>query len=686
MSKELRADITGLRAIAVVSVAVYHLMHVFFPHVNFFQGGFLGVDIFFVISGYLMTMIIVKGIDNGNFSLYNFYSRRAKRICPALFVTVIFFAGLGYLLLGDSDLKRMAGGGLRSLFFFYNQFLARKTDYFGNQAVDMPFLHMWSLCVEWQFYLFYPLLVMVLRRFLAPKMLPRVILLITAISAFYAAYYVEVNPRSAYYILPSRAFELTIGGLAYFYPLSFFQNFFKVSTTNTSSLQSHRLDMLFNSVKPWAIELLGLIIIAISLVVVNDDHGWPSLWALVPLFGAYLCIAANNKKSLLRNIVFQKLGLWSYALYLVHWPLIIFAAKLGLDTGVELFIPILLLGMLLHYSVERRRNYGYIFLCIYLVGSGALYFLTIDGAKYRLQNVPFTYAQYGGGEYSNHGEVVAIGDLNRKPDFILAGDSFARQYAFDLVDRGLHVITVFSDGCYSYDNNISRFDGKIDDKCVIRYANTKAAAKRYPDIPIVFAQNWPHYDGMLESHEGVKYSKGEDFYKAINDDIKAVANDFAGRKVYILATPLQTIFDIGNTCMNLKALENPLARFVLMNSNCGKSMRLDSIPLNERLKDIINKLPQNTNKNEAEKAVTFIDPSEAYCIDGNCEVLVGNSIRVFSDGRHFSWAGSVKVTSYILNIIGVEQGRVRTSFEDDASVNQKEGIKSDAKDVLQDAM
>ena len=682
MSKELRADITGLRAIAVVSVAVYHLMHVFFPHVDLFQGGFLGVDIFFVISGYLMTMIIVKGINNGNFSLYNFYSRRAKRICPALFVTVIFFTGLGYLLFGDSDLKSMAGGGLRSLFFFYNQFLARKTDYFGGNALDMPFLHMWSLCVEWQFYLFYPLLVMVLRRFLAPKMLPRVILLITAISAFYAAYYVEVNPRSAYYILPSRAFELTIGGLAYFYPLSFFQNFFKVSTTNTSSLQSHRLDMLFNSVKPWAIELLGLIIIAISLVVVNDDHGWPSLWALVPLFGAYLCIAANNKKSLLRNIVFQKLGLWSYALYLVHWPLIIFAAKLGLDIDVELLIPILLLGILLHYSVERRRNYGYVFLGIYLVGSGALYFLTIDGAKYRLQNLPFTYAQYGGGEYSNHGEVVAIGDLNRKPDFIFAGDSFARQYALDLVDRGLHVVTVFSEGCYSFANNVNIPLAGSAKQCHARYAKTIEAAKRYPDIPIVIAQRWPVYDGELESRDGIKHSGGEQYYRDLKEDLSSLAKDFAGRKVFIVAVPRYTESDIGSSCMYLKYLDNPFAKFVRSKIDCSNYQRLADFPVNEGLKSIIESLPENQNKSDENKAITYIDPNEAVCIDGKCEVLIGNSVRVFSDDNHFSWAGSIKVMSYILNRIGVGQGRVRTSFDDDAAVNQNEDTKRDAQEAL----
>ena len=687
MAKELRTDITGLRAIAVVAVTIYHLMHVFLPEYEFFHGGFLGVDIFFVISGYLMTMIIIKGLDKGNFSLYDFYSRRAKRICPALFVTILVFVGLGYFLIGSGDLKRMASEGFSALLFVSNMYFAAKTDYFGNSALDLVFLHTWSLSVEWQFYLFYPVIIMGLRRYLDPKLLPRAILLLTAVSAIFAAYYTDNFPRSSYYILPSRAFELLIGGLAYFYPLSFFQNVFKPQNhlegerkfieenTTTAALHNQKLDQFFNSIKPWMVELLGLIIIAISLVVVNDQRGWPTLWALLPLFGTYLCIAANNKNSLLRNVVFQKLGLWSYAIYLVHWPLIVFVTKLGFDAWcLELLIPIMILGLLLHYGVERRRNYGYIFLGCYALVCGATYFVAQNGAKYRLDHEVTRYAQYGGHSIPFDGEIFPIGDTSRKPDFILVGDSFSRHYALDLIDRGLHVITVFRDGCYSFANNVNRrTEGHIDEKCALRYSNAKEAARQYPDIPIVVAQDWPRYEGSLVSREGVRAFRDESFYNAIRADIRSLAKDFAGRKVYVVATPRQTVFDIGSTCMYLHALENPLAKFIRGHFTCIKNKRLDDIPFNERLEDMIERLPQNRNKSEYDKPITYIDPNEAYCIDGRCEVLVGKFIPVYQDGLHFSWAGSIKVVSYVLSRIGVEQGRVRTEFEDEVVDNKKQG-------------
>ena len=128
MAKDLRMDITGLRAIAVLSVTIYHLVHVLTPEFTYFRGGFLGVDIFFVISGYLMTMIIIKGLSHGNFSLYDFYKRRAQRICPALMVTIAVFMILGYLLIGVSDLKRMCYEAFTALFFVSNMYFAQKTD------------------------------------------------------------------------------------------------------------------------------------------------------------------------------------------------------------------------------------------------------------------------------------------------------------------------------------------------------------------------------------------------------------------------------------------------------------------------------------------------------------------------------------------------------------------------------
>ena len=349
---------------------------------------------------------------------------------------------------------------------------------------------------------------------------------------------------------------MLFGALAYFYPLQFFQNSFKSENARGSSiLGASSLARIVCALKPWHVELLGLIIIAISLAFIDDAHGWPTLWAVIPLIGAYLCIAANNHNSLLSNVVFQKLGLWSYAIYLAHWPLIVFITKLGFNVWcLELLVPIMLLGILLHYAVERRRNFGYTFLGLYIVVTATAYYFGVTGAKFRLDHQVTKYAQYGGHDVPFDGKVNAIGDLQRKPDFILIGDSFARHYTLDLIDRGLHVITVFRDGCYSYANHVSRrSEGYIDEACKLRYESAKEALQKYPDLPVVVAQDWPRYKSGLVRRQDNSQVKEDEFTQAVLEDLKQLSVDFSTHKIWVIGTPRQTVFDVGapvrSTCL-----------------------------------------------------------------------------------------------------------------------------------------
>ena len=283
MAKNLRQDITGLRAIAVLAVTLFHIDHVMLPQIDLFKGGFLGVDIFFVISGFLMTMLIMRkggGLQSGDFS--------AKRICPALIATIVFFLALGYFIFSPEDLKNAGREASKAVLFISNYYFASRTGYFDGAATDKLFLHTWSLSVEWQFYIIYPFVMMLAYRFLSYKNVGRLLLGCTILSLGFACYYTTVNANNSYYMLPSRAFELLFGALAYFYPLSYFQN-----QQSQNSVVAHMAKKL----SPATAEGIGITIIIVSLFLVSDQQGWPTLAAIPPLFGTYLCIAAYLSKA-----------------------------------------------------------------------------------------------------------------------------------------------------------------------------------------------------------------------------------------------------------------------------------------------------------------------------------------------------------------------------------------------------
>lgn len=620
--KQLRADITGLRAVAVLSVTVYHLIHTLAPKYNFMQGGFVGVDIFFVISGFLMTKIIYEGLEKRKFSLRDFYLRRAKRICPSLLATVFVFMGLGYLLIGTGDLKRMANEAVSALFFLSNFYFAGKSDYFANTALDQVFLHTWSLSVEWQFYMFYPLVLMGLMKYFSKDGIKKSLVLLTVLSLIFGIWYTDVNQKASYFLLPSRAFELLFGGLAYFYPV-----------------QSQKI-------KPAVFEAAGLLLILLSLIIVNADSGWPTLWTVLPCAAAYLCIACANPRTLLGNAVLQKLGLWSYSLYLVHWPIIVFASKIGIDAYfIELILPIFLCGLCLYYVFETSRNYGRKFLLCYGITAIACALITINGASFRLVTAPPEGSQYGGRNIPFEGDIYSLGDKNRDVDFILSGDSFARHYTRDMQDRKLHVITVFRDGCYSFGKHVNRRpEGIIDEKCSGRYAGLLKAANLYPDKKILIGQDWPRYERGLCLRETEEKISAENFKQAIAEDLAQLAEDLQGREVYILLTPAQTVFDIGATCMYLHELDNPLAKLLRTGITCYREKELTLPPINEFLRTEIAKYPN----------FHAIDPNKAICKGQNCTILLENLTPVFQDGLHYSIDGSRKVVEYILKEMDVQ--------------------------------
>jgi peptidoglycan/LPS O-acetylase OafA/YrhL len=290
-----RKDINGLRAIAVIAVVLFH----FKP--NWLQGGFAGVDVFFVISGFLMTGIVFRGLERNSFSVFQFYIARANRIVPALSVLCIFLLLIGFIFLTPIAYQALGKHIVGSIGFFSNITYWTESGYFDSSSHEKWLLHTWSLSVEWQFYIIYPLVLFLLHKLLSIKNLKVIILIGTIISFILCVFFSYQWPSGAYYLLPSRMWEMLLGGVAYIYPLTFFENNKKRA------------------------EIIGLSFIAGSYVLISQATPWPGYLAIFPVFGAYLIIQARNEESFITgNFIFQKIGTWSYSIYLWHWPIVVF--------------------------------------------------------------------------------------------------------------------------------------------------------------------------------------------------------------------------------------------------------------------------------------------------------------------------------------------------------------------------
>jgi len=288
-----RADIDGLRSIAVLPVILFHF------NITTFSGGFVGVDIFFVISGFLITRILAENCRYDRFSLLNFYSRRIKRIFPVLFVVVLATLVAGYLILSPGDYETAAESAIFTVSFLSNVFFWLNTGYFDASAETMPLLHTWSLGVEEQFYIVWPLLIFGLWKLTRLK--GRIFwCALTGVSAcsFVACVVITTyDPEQVFYLPWFRAWQFTMGAMIGFLPL--------VTRGNH------------------ALSVIGISLIAYAVFGFDQATPFPGYSALIPTLGASLIIASGPSAFVNRALSFAPfvgLGLISYSLYLWHWP------------------------------------------------------------------------------------------------------------------------------------------------------------------------------------------------------------------------------------------------------------------------------------------------------------------------------------------------------------------------------
>ena len=335
MSVRYRADIDGLRALAVSSVVLYH------AGIPAITGGFVGVDVFFVISGYLITSIVASEIAAGSFSVLQFYERRVRRIFPALFLVIAVSSVIGALVLLPNDLREFGESVISATAFVSNIFFWGQSGYFDGPAELKPLLHTWSLAVEEQYYIFFPLLLLVLVRF-SNRVAVRIVLVAIALLSFVLSVWAVHNrPVAAFYWAPTRAWELLLGAI--------------VALDIVPPIRSGAWRESSGA--------LGLLLIAGSVLTLGNATPFPGLAAAPSCLGATLFIHAHRHgetlagRSLsLRPIVF--VGLISYSLYLWHWPIFVYARYVNIEPltslqNLVLVVISILLATLSWHFVER---------------------------------------------------------------------------------------------------------------------------------------------------------------------------------------------------------------------------------------------------------------------------------------------------------------------------------------------
>ena len=434
-TNSFRSDIQGLRALAVLAVITFHYNPALLP------GGFIGVDVFFVISGYLITQILMNQKLNSDqtivYTLRLFYISRIQRIAPAYFAMLIVTILLASIFFISTDYSTFYKSAKSALYFNSNHYFSGFGDYFSPDSNEQPLLHTWSLAVEIQFYLMIPLLVLLLTE----KILKTIYIVIAVSLIAIAEYQLTIKgvEQATYFSLYARIPEFLIGGLVALYLNSFLNmsDFYKL-----------------------LIGALGLLLIIISFIQLDSSITFPGLAVLLPAIGASLLIFANasekGKSSAVGNFLSFPILVWlgaiSYSLYLWHWPILAFlryytgVENLSIGYGVIFIVLTLLLASISYYLIENpmrkqrtlwRKWVGWFMLII------GVTIATQTGAsvnaRLNSESLPLKYQRYADPDTICHGKIVGDclkGDINSNLEVLVLGDSHAAMLNIFFDDLG----------------------------------------------------------------------------------------------------------------------------------------------------------------------------------------------------------------------------------------------------------
>jgi len=631
-------ELDGLRGLAVIFVFIFHL-----NETGVMKGGFIGVDIFFVISGFIMTKILYQSIENHQFSYRTFIAARIARLYPALICVLLVSLIVGYLIYTPDYYLNSAKSGFSALLSYSNWLFSKGVGYWNLDQVTDPFLHTWSLGIELQFYLVWPVIMLLFiqlsRNFWLITGFLLIILASLGSSYFFGA--IQNHPTLAFFSTFSRIFEFAIGGLLVVYQ----HKLPRINERITSSMISEVI--VFSG--------LGFLVFS-AMYFDKNTLNYPNWITVLIVIATMLCInnAAHARYSgwILRNKLMLGIGLLSYSIYLVHWPLIVFARYIfnGID-GVIMYSSIiaitLLLSLLLYVGVENRYRRLKIFdfqssitslwyLSVFVGLVGSQYIIYAKGFPNRDK---FQMSQEMEALLKGYAEIgipsgyIVIGDTTQKPSLIVAGDSYARQYMqpFNelLKDKKLSAHFFNRPAC-SYVQDI-KAAWRHDVKACIKEQEQFYQIIKEEQLPIIYIQRFGHFlpfkNSSFTDNESQLYLSEIPYIARYEENFKMLLND-APAEIMVFNLQPDYYFDARDVFRRNMYDKKYLKQFIYHSYN----MEMQNALGNQLLDKV---LSQST------KLVEYVDILGIFCHSNiaKCRVLDEQRVPLYSDGSHLSVNG-----------------------------------------------
>lgn len=642
-----RADIDGLRAIAVSAVLLFH----YFP--LRFKNGFLGVDVFFVISGYLVTSIIINNIEQNKFSFRQFYFKRIRRLFPSLILVLGVTTILSLIFLLSEEFVHFGKHLFSSVIFSTNIFLFNESGYFDKSSDLKPLLHLWSLCIEEQFYLIWPLLIYFLAKINKLSLFVGIFCL-SLISLWLNWYLAKDYSAFNFYLLPSRLWELGVGGILAFLNLRTLKNI-------SSHFYFQKLAVVYHVFAQYIFPVIGVYLIIKALFLLNDVESKMIYLAGLAVAGTSLLILANRHSPVNKLLSFKWLvyiGLISYPLYLWHWPLlslskIVLVNEVSRNLRITLLIISFLLAIGTYELIEKPikklnsdKVIYQILIIFFIIGLSGFAIWKFDGLPFRynkLENLRKTKVAFMDGYKQNNGqfcskkildvEMCAISNITKQPTIVLIGDSHANHLYPGLNEyfssRGENLLLLGKSGTPPMMGITKKPKANFDD--IFQYIE-----KTHSIHTIVISAFW----GSYYEQNGVYIPGASELYKNfIIDDI----DPEGWKQKSIFARGLNRALDKISRQKKIIAFQDvPSLPFILESclprpffertSKCNFDI---GVPL---------KLQENSRK-EVESEfklypnIKIIDPMSYLCPNGICSIRK-DGVILYSDEHHLSVEGA----------------------------------------------